>query len=99
MRRRSQKSPWTTAGAVSRPREHHGPHVLDRTAGATTRERNRPRILQRYVVQQCVHAKGAGAKFIWDETHRQALASSGLRGAEQDHTRPPPLATGLGLDS
>src|SRR5258707_659122 len=47
------------------PGEHHGPHVLDRTAGATTRERNRPRVLQRYVVRQCVHAKGARAKCIW----------------------------------
>src|SRR5262249_28383752 len=31
------------------PCEHHGPHVLARTAGATTRERNLPCILQRYV--------------------------------------------------
>ena len=47
------------------PRDHDSPQVLDRPAGAATRERNRPCVLQRDVVQQGVHAKGACAEFLW----------------------------------
>jgi len=55
------------------PRNHHGSEVLDGPAGGATREQNGPRILQRDIVQQGVHAKGARAKFVWVDTHRQAL--------------------------
>jgi hypothetical protein len=44
------EEPSDQHGRCLAPREHHGPHVLDRTAGTTTRERKRPRILQRYIV-------------------------------------------------
>ena len=47
------------------PRDHDSPQVLDRPAGAATRERNCPCVLQRDVVQQCVYAKGACAEFLW----------------------------------
>src|SRR5262249_38942664 len=69
------------------PREHHGPQLLDCTAGAATRERNGPCVLKRDVVEQCVHAKGARAKFIWVDTHRQRqpllLASTSTGGLVQ----------------
>jgi hypothetical protein len=51
-------------------RDEYGPHVLDRAAGAATREPDRPHVLQRDVVQQCVDAKGARAKFTWVDSHR-----------------------------
>jgi hypothetical protein len=58
-------------------RDHHSPQVEDRAAGAATRERNRPGILQRDVVQQCVHAKGTRAEFTGIDTHRRALLRPG----------------------
>src|SRR2546428_3377546 len=61
------------------PRDHDSPQVLDRTAGAATREGNRPRVLQRDVVQQCVHAKGACAKFVGVDAHRRLAQPARLR--------------------
>src|SRR5215468_1678011 len=61
------------------PRDHHGPHVLDGTAGAPTRERNCPGVLQWDVMQQCMHAKGPGAKFTWIDSYRHARPFCGPR--------------------
>src|SRR5215470_19052405 len=69
------EEPLDHRGRRLAPREHHGPQLLDRTAGAAARERNRPRVLQRDVVQHCVHAQGARTEFAWIDTHRQGLPS------------------------
>src|SRR6185436_10639890 len=67
------EEPLDHRGRRRAPGNHHGPQVLDRTSRAAPRERNRPCVLQRDVVEQCVHAKWARAKFVWLDAHRQAL--------------------------
>ena len=76
MRPRSRKSPWTSAGAVSRPATitarkswtvRPAPPPESGTAQASS---------SGTFVQQCVNAKGARAKFTWADTHRQALPIS-----------------------
>src|SRR5262249_56782623 len=69
------------------PRGHHRPHVLDGTAGAATRQPNRPRILHWDVVQQFVRAKGSRAKFSWVDTHRHAHPSRGQRSIQRPKVR------------
>ena len=67
------EEPFDHRGRLLASGDHHGPQVEDRAAGAATRERNRPGVLQRHVVQQRVHAKGTRAKFRGIDTHRHAL--------------------------
>ncbi len=51
-------------------------------SGRPPRERNRAGVLQRHLVQQCVHPKGTRAKFIWVDTHRLALTFLWVRDSE-----------------
>jgi len=73
MRPRSRKSPWTTAGAAVRPATITARKSLDRAAKPATREPDRPNVLQRDVMEQSVHAKGAHSEFTRVDAH---IASS-----------------------
>src|SRR5262249_45956091 len=45
------KEPLDHRGRRRTSREHHGPQFLNRTASTATRKKDRPRVLQRNVVQ------------------------------------------------
>src|SRR6266581_7070237 len=79
------EQPFDYRGCRLDSRDEYGPHVLDRATSAATREPDCPHVLQWDVVQQCVHAKGARAKFTWVDSHRQALPSCGLKMVKQYH--------------
>src|SRR5574342_514768 len=51
------------------PGSEYGAQVVDRAAGATATERDCPDVLDRDVLQQCVHAKGTRSIFAWIDTH------------------------------
>jgi hypothetical protein len=74
------EEPLDHRGRRRASRDHHRPQVLDRSARPATREPDHPHVLQRDVMEQCMHAKGARAKFTRVDTHyRQLLLSCGLR--------------------
>jgi hypothetical protein len=63
------EQPFDYRGCRLDSRDKDGPQVLDRAASPATREPDRPHVLQRDVMEQSVHAKGARAKFTWVDAH------------------------------
>ena len=74
------EEPLDHRGRRRASRDHHGPQVLDRAASPATREPDRPHVLQRDVMEQCVHPKGARAEFTRVDTHIASCCSLAGRG-------------------